>query len=118
MNTELIKKYVDERAKWIAAGKPLRNEERIKELFQICKDCPSFIRSTDIKGKCRECGCGLKEYGSVLNKLAWSTTKCPLKEPKWKEEAGFEQIEVTEEEIQKIEAEAQKKKTGCGCGKR
>lgn len=66
--------------KWVAAGKPLRDQAHIEELFKICQDCPRFFRVGPEVGRCLECGCWLKKQGDP-NKLAWPTEGCPLK--KW-----------------------------------
>lgn len=68
--------------KWAAAGKPLRDDEYIFQLYDICKDCPSkaFIKHTDTSGECDECGCHIKRVSSkedTFNKLAWPTEECP-----------------------------------------
>jgi len=69
-------------AKWALAGKPLRDDTYIADLFKICEGCPSklYIRKTDTTGECDECGCHIKNVSATkdaLNKLAWPTECCP-----------------------------------------
>ena len=69
-------------AKWALAGKPLRDDEYIFALYDICKDCPSkaFIKYSDTEGECDECSCHIKRISAsedTLNKLAWPTESCP-----------------------------------------
>lgn len=69
-------------SKWAMAGKPLRDDEYIKELYSICQDCPTkkFIELAKGRGECDECGCHIKLISASedsLNKLAWPTEGCP-----------------------------------------
>lgn len=69
-------------AEWVKAGKPLRTDERVSELFQICSNCPTqkYIRKSEHHGECDECGCRIinrSPQETILNKLAWPTTGCP-----------------------------------------
>lgn len=68
--------------KWVLAGKPLRDDEYIFELFEICKNCPSkaFIKHSETSGECDECGCHIKRVSASVddfNKLSWPTEACP-----------------------------------------
>lgn len=85
-----VKNYVIAYTKWVVAGKPLRSAEKIAELFNICKSCPSvsFIPISDSIGRCAECACWLKETGIDRNKLAWPTSPCP--EGHWQNEVEEE----------------------------
>lgn len=135
---DLAKRYLEEKAKWKKAGKPVRSDERIKELFAICSPCEYYKLKTDHSGSCGICGCNIKNRITSLNKLAWATTRCPLENPKWIEEEGYQNLEVSEAEIKKEEqneivaekvtdtkkeqninpAPIKKKSGGCGCGKK
>jgi len=117
--------YKKERQEWIDKGSPLRSEEKILEIFTICSECDKHIDITQNMVQCSVCTCFIRKYGTKLNKGAFATTRCPLEEPKWVEEPGFEQIE-TKEEIKETEPEvpvqpqfnSRKKKGGtggCGC---
>ena len=67
--------------KWAAAGKPLRSEEYIYELFdKHCAPCPFFKKETETQGECKSCGCAIKRVPpdeDQVNKLAWPTERCP-----------------------------------------
>lgn len=63
--------------RWVEAGKPLRTPERIEELFEVCQQCPVFMRVGADIGRCKECGCWVKRKGEKFNKLAWPTENCP-----------------------------------------
>ncbi len=81
----LIKKGVNfarSYVKWAKAGKPLRDDKYIFELYDICSHCPTnkFIPQKEGQGECDECGCHVKRISSSedqLNKLAWPTEECP-----------------------------------------
>lgn len=70
-------------AKWALAGKPLRDDKYIFELYDnFCTQCPTkkFIEHEPGRGECDECGCHVKRISSGLdhlNKLAWPTEGCP-----------------------------------------
>jgi len=112
---------------WVDAGKPMRPQHRIEEIFnRYCKDCQHF------NGKsCNICGCFINT-GTTLNKISWATTKCPDEPPKWEpemkvpepteyvEEEIIEKGETTEESAasppEPVEVKPAKPKGGCGCG--
>ena len=69
-------------AKWVKAGKPLRSDEYIFELYLVCEACPTkkFIEKRDGVGECGECDCHILRASSsetILNKLAYPTEGCP-----------------------------------------
>ena len=69
-----INKYRHARSKWIAAGRPLRTDERIAEIWDNhCSKCDK--READ---KCSMCGCFIRRNGVILNKIAWGTERCDL----------------------------------------
>lgn len=74
-----LKNYTIAYAKWVAAGKPIREKDHIEILFQICENCPTkqFLRITTNKGQCKKCGCWLHRINQHTNKLAWPTEACP-----------------------------------------
>jgi hypothetical protein len=69
--------------KWATAGKPLRDDEYIFEIFDNhCGGCELFIPTNKEKthGECDSCGCIIKRVSASdceLNKLAWPTEGCP-----------------------------------------
>ena len=76
-------RFLKSYTKWVLAGKPLRSDKYIFELYDICKNCPSnaFIQFKENEGTCDECDCRIKRISASeddLNKLAWPTEKCPL----------------------------------------
>lgn len=69
--------------RWALAGKPLRSDEYIFDLYDnFCSQCPTkkFIEISKGIGECDECGCHVKRVPSEeddFNKLAWPTEGCP-----------------------------------------
>ncbi len=105
--TELAKNYKEERAKWIEAGKPVRTDERILEIYtQKCE--PSDFRQSN---RCGISECFVKPKGTLFNKLAWGTTKCPYeRSPFWSEETDPNNLRnATQEEIDAFEEEEELK---------
>lgn len=111
-----LNRYRLEKKIWKNSGQPVRSDERVAELYNICINCENYIPIpllTD-RGQCAICTCLLSKDSDRMNKLRWATTKCPLPEPKWVEEEGFEQ---------KIEPEVEtpgpkiSRQSDCGCGK-
>ena len=119
----IIIDYLNERKKWADAGSTIRSKERIEELFNICQSCDKYIKIKENRGKCGVCGCYLtNRENATFNKLAFSTTRCPLEEPKWVEESGYENIKIKPEEIkieeptpEQIQPPSPPKRGGCGC---
>lgn len=115
--SNIVKRFLVETLKWKQAGSPVRSEERIKELFEICSSnqCGQYQKANDRMGKCGLCGCSLKDTNAGLNKLAWATTNCPHDPPLWKEE----EIQVAKEEVQEEQATIEEPPApvvhGCGC---
>ena len=126
---ERIVNYVTSRKIWAAAGKPIRPIEAIKYIFQThCKECEHY-KSTGYA--CDICGCYINENND-WNKIAWSTTHCPMEPPKWTEEEPYQNqsksIPISAEELRDVPPEAipqepsnlpptppEKKPGGCGC---
>lgn len=87
-------KFLRAYVKWVEAGKPLRSDEYIFELYEICKACPTnkFIQKREGVGECGECDCHILRASStetIINKLAFPTEGCP---------DGHWQADVDEEE--------------------
>ncbi len=79
--------FAAETARWAAAGRPRRSEDRIAAIFAICRGCPLYL-GDDTAGTCRACGCGLKAGGGITNKIAMATTRCPVGKWEAESEAG------------------------------
>lgn len=79
---EMIKRYTNAQVKWYKAGKPLRTDEEIKEIFSICQSCQHFKKDL-IGSKCNICGCRLHSTRKKVNKIAMSTESCPDNPPRW-----------------------------------
>lgn len=71
--------YAKALAKWTLAGKPVRTEEQINEIFEShCQPCEFFRLRKDGQGNCRLCGCKLNKLPEgVKNKIAMLTEGCP-----------------------------------------
>jgi hypothetical protein len=82
------KTFVSAEARWIAAGRPMRSDDQMAEIFAICESCEFFVgRVNGGEGVCRLCGCNLKRIGGILNKIRMATETCPANPPRWKAEA-------------------------------
>jgi len=68
-------RYVRALARWIKAGRPVRDEAEIKRIFEsFCEPCEDYI-----EGHCRYCGCHVNLLTAApLNKIAMATEECPL----------------------------------------
>lgn len=76
--------FVSAEARWIAAGRPVRSEERVAEIFAICQVCEHFrLGTSELEGSCGICGCRLRSAGGLFNKIQMATESCPLKPSKW-----------------------------------
>jgi len=73
-------RYTRALSRWIKAGRPVRSEEEIKRIFEICcEPCEGYA-----EGTCRHCGCRVNLMAAAtLNKIAMATEECPLE--KWGE---------------------------------
>lgn len=102
----LLKKYLHARSKWIAAGRPLRTDERIAEIWDNhCSNCDK--READ---RCTMCGCFIRREGVTLNKLAWGTEDCPVK--KWQLEVlDIPNVELSEKDKLEIEELEEQERT-------
>lgn len=74
---EKIKNYYGAVRRWVANGRPSRNKEEIKALFEEhCKGCDRYDTE---KHACKNCGCTVSTDSSPLgNKLAMASEHCPL----------------------------------------
>ena len=86
--------YATAYKEWVQAGKPIRLQVEIDYIFKtFCEPCEHFSGSI-----CNLCGCYVNKTDG-WNKLLWSTTKCPLDEPKW----GTSENSRPEDEKQALE---------------
>jgi len=115
--------FVKELQQWKESGLPIRSPVKVKELFDICSsnECGHYIKKNENAGLCGICGCRLLNRAGGLNKLSWSTTKCPHDPPFWEEEEEYKGVKIIEEEQQKVEEEISPAPPppppgGCGCG--
>lgn len=113
-----IELYRQEKNNWKEAGEPVRSDEKVAELYNICAQCEEYIPLplvTD-RGQCRICTCLLSKDGDHMNKLRWATTSCPLN--KWTEEPEYQKKEAEPEIPVQPQFNSRKKKGGgsCGCG--
>ena len=89
----LTVRYAQELKKWAGSGAKLRSPEKIKLLYDVCKDCPFYEHIKKGHGRCTSCGCHVKEDSrNTGNKLALATTACP--EGYWGTEEKFKALEV------------------------
>ncbi len=113
---EIAARFAVEAAKWVKAGRPYRDEEKIKEIYQICSDCEHYKPQSPGRGECGICGCKLRAESIMLNKIAWATTRCPLEQPKWEESSEeYKDIEISKKEVQPPPPQNPVKKRTC-CG--
>ncbi len=81
----LALRYTKAVARWIAAGRPVRSDSRVQEIFEtLCQPCEHFDAEHQ---SCRLCGCRIRKSGlAFANKLRMATERCPMRPPKWTEE--------------------------------
>lgn len=107
-----IEQYRQEKKTWKNMGEPKRSDEKVIELYAICSKCEHYLPLLENVGQCGICTCILRKDGERINKLRWATTRCPLDEPKWTEEPGYEKSGDTLNSIPPPPAPNK----GCGCG--
>ena len=66
--------------RWIKTGRPVREEDEIKRIFETCcKPCEAYEANSSV---CSYCGCRVNLVKAApLNKIAMATEECPLE--KW-----------------------------------
>ncbi len=77
---KLAYRYGRALSRWIKAGRPIRNEDEILDIFTThCQGCEYLDENY---GRCKICGCHVGTATSpLLNKIAMGTEHCP--EGKW-----------------------------------
>jgi hypothetical protein len=70
-------RYTRALSRWIRAGRPVRSEEEIKQIFEIfCLPCEAYEEPTS---SCLYCGCRVnRTQAAMMNKIAMATEECPL----------------------------------------
>lgn len=113
-----IQRYRQEKEQWKNAGKPMRSDERVAEIFDNhCKPCENYIPIPllEDRGQCAVCTCLLSKDDDNMNKIRWATTKCPLPEPKWVEEPVYEKKEAEQPAQPQFNQRKKPPTNGCGC---
>lgn len=74
---EKFTNYATAIRKWIAAGRPVRSDAVVEEIFEKhCSTCSMFDPK---KRACKSCGCAVnKSPFPLTNKLKMATESCPL----------------------------------------
>lgn len=75
-----VVRYTWALSRWIKAGRPVREETEINEIFaRHCESCGDYDERTS---SCNHCGCRVNTSTiAPLNKIAMRTEHCPLE--KW-----------------------------------
>jgi len=109
------KNYLKERHKWVKSGKQYRSLKLIEYIYDtFCKNCEHNINN-DGNNLCNICGCFIAPQGTKMNKLAWTTTKCPDDPPRWIQDTNvsllsFKTINKKVEHEQLIKYEGKKQR--------
>lgn len=86
--SDKVGNYASAVRRWVAAGRPVRSQERINEILNDhCLKCKMYDHE---KKGCKSCGCAINASVFPLgNKLAMATESCPLGQfgPEKKEDA-------------------------------
>jgi len=74
---DLAYRYTRALSRWIKAGRPVRNEEEIKHIFEtFCEPCEARDKTSS---SCRYCGCRVNlTKAAMMNKIAMATEECPI----------------------------------------
>jgi pyridoxine 5-phosphate synthase len=63
-------------ARWIKAGRPVRSQRQIQEIYEICKQCRALDSATN---SCKYCGCRVTDHSNpMMNRIAVATERCPV----------------------------------------
>lgn len=75
-----LTRYAASLARWLAAGRPVRDEAEVRRILaDCCEPCAKFR-----DGVCLACGCRVNaSRRGWQNKIAMATEACPLRPPKW-----------------------------------
>lgn len=74
--TRTVSNWREANKRWEAAGKPVRTDEEVQEIIQICEGCEHY----NAKAKqCKLCGCFCRKKGMArFNKPKMATESCPI----------------------------------------
>ena len=63
-------------ARWIAAGRPVREWAEVERIFdEVCRPCGTFDPK---RGSCQGCGCKINRSGrALMNKIRMGSEFCP-----------------------------------------
>ena len=75
--SQKVVRYTRALSRWVKAGRPVRTEEEIIQIFeQHCQACSDYEERTS---SCGHCGCRVNTSNiAPLNKIAMQTEHCPL----------------------------------------
>ena len=77
---QLATRYTRALSRWIKAGRPVRTESEIIDIFR--NDCCPCMDYDERSSSCKHCGCRVNEsIIALINKIAMQTEHCPLE--KW-----------------------------------
>jgi len=73
-------RYARAMKRWWDAGKPVRTDDEVAALLDICRRCEYY----DARGKCALCDCPINiGENAAFNKLRMATEQCPDNPPRW-----------------------------------
>ena len=71
---EKTKRWIRAVARWMEAGSPIRSDEEVKRIYDLCQMCKFYSKH----GSCKLCGCKLSRSKiAFLNKIRMATEDCP-----------------------------------------
>lgn len=71
-----VTNYAKAVTKWFANGRPVRSDEEVGKLLDICKGCEHYNAE---RSACKICGCNLNlSQNAMVNKLRMATEHCPI----------------------------------------
>lgn len=74
--TRRIGNWKEAISRWKAAGEPVRSNEEINEIVEICQGCEHYNSKFQ---QCRLCGCFCRKTGMArFNKPKMATESCPI----------------------------------------
>lgn len=74
--SEKISGFFGSLAEHASGGFEYVTDEALEERYKICRGCPFYKDN-----KCKVCGCPILARQSLVGKLSWKSSKCPI--DKW-----------------------------------